>query len=160
MRASLPPELPPAPPPPPAQPSDDRAATVAADAQARASVAEFQARHHTSLVALLFTDVVGSTALKQRLGDGPAVALLDALNAHFRRLLAEYPDGREIKHAGDSFFLVFARPSDAAAFALRAQSAVRREFSGERALAVRIGIHVGEVMVEEREDAPRELEPR
>lgn len=42
---------------------------VEADNAQRARVEEFQRAHRIELVTMLFTDVVGSTELKQRLGD-------------------------------------------------------------------------------------------
>ena len=42
----------------------------------RTKVGEFQRKHHTRLLALLFTDIVGSTDLKRELGDFPAVTII------------------------------------------------------------------------------------
>ena len=39
----------------------------------RERVEEFRRRHRTGLVTLLFTDIVGSTKLKQTLGDREGV---------------------------------------------------------------------------------------
>ena len=42
----------------------------------RAQVEQFRHKYRTGLVTLLFTDIVGSTKLKQALGDRDAVALM------------------------------------------------------------------------------------
>jgi class 3 adenylate cyclase len=56
----------------------------------------------------------------------------------------------EISTAGDSFFIVFTKPSDAVKFALRVQARLRElEQDPERSVRDRIGIHVGEVWVAE-----------
>jgi mono/diheme cytochrome c family protein len=68
--------------------------------------------HRTALVTLVFTDIVGSTQLKQDLGDRQAVALIQRHHATVRELLAGFVGAREISTAGDSFFLVFDKPSD------------------------------------------------
>jgi len=44
----------------------------------RAKVEEFTRKHGIGLLTLLFTDLVGSTKLKQELGDREAVALLQS----------------------------------------------------------------------------------
>jgi class 3 adenylate cyclase len=77
---------------------------------------------HGGLVALLFTDVVGSTALKQQLGDHAGVALVQQHHALVRKKLKQFPHAEESSTAGDSFFLVFIKPSDAVRFALLLQS--------------------------------------
>ncbi len=98
---------------------------------------------------MLFTDLVGSTRLKEELGNTEAVRLILEHHGLVRGLLREYPDGFEISTAGDSFFLAFRRPSDAVAFALRLQGRVERWNRGLHAkLLDRVGIHTGEVTVE------------
>jgi hypothetical protein len=75
------------------------------------------AEHRTRLVTLVFTDLVGSTQLKQELGDRQALALIQRHHAVVRELLAGFEGGREISTSGDSFFLIFSKPSDAVKFA-------------------------------------------
>ena len=43
----------------------------------RERVEEFRGKHRTGLVTLLFTDLVGPTALKQRLGDKAGAAFFE-----------------------------------------------------------------------------------
>ena len=99
----------------------------------------------------MFTDIVGSTALKQELGDGLAVRLIQVHHARVRRVLDQFRDAEEIDTAGDSFLVVFARPSDAVRFALELQHRLG-DLAQEQHKAVwdRVGIHVGEVIIEER----------
>lgn len=111
---------------------------------------DFQRRHRNALVVIVFTDMVGSTDLKQRLGDEAAVRLIAEHHALLREILAGERDGEEISTNGDSFLLALSRPSSAVRFALRAQARMR-EFSrrcGET-IRDRMAIHVGEVLVEE-----------
>ncbi|MDA1274592.1 MAG: SUMF1/EgtB/PvdO family nonheme iron enzyme [Verrucomicrobia bacterium] len=169
----------------------------------RAQVEQFRHKYRTGLVTLLFTDIVGSTKLKQALGDRDAVALMHHHHSLVREILSQFPDGQEISTAGDSFFLVFVKPSDAVRFALLLQARLRvlAEASGPNSetpltrpsdtlsprgegrgqgegsvsnssqvratpamtfaptIQDRIGIHIGEVVIEEREGAakPRDL---
>lgn len=103
----------------------------------QARVEDFQRKHSIKLLTLLFTDVVGSTKLKQHLGERAAIELTECHHALLREILARFADAEEIDTAGDSFFMVFAKPSDAVQFALLSQRAVRelaRETGHRRAL--------------------------
>jgi class 3 adenylate cyclase len=94
-------------------------------------------------VTLLFTDVEGSTRLLERLGDRYGEA-----RAEHRRLLRAAFTGRggvEVDTQGDSFFVAFARARDAVAAAAEIQRAL-----AEGPVRVRIGIHTGEPIVDER----------
>jgi class 3 adenylate cyclase len=126
----------------------------------RGKLAEFQRKHRVGLVTLLFTDMVGSTKLKQELGDHDAVSLMQRHHGIVRDILHQFPGGEEISTAGDSFFLAFAKPSDAVKFSLLLQSKLREVSKGsKRPLLDRIGIHVGEVFIEENQGAakPKDL---
>ncbi len=126
------------------------------DQNLRGKVAEFKRRHGTGLTSLFFSDIVGSTKLKQELGDRDAVALMQKHHTMFRELLGKIPDGQEISTAGDSFFIVFGKPSEAIKFALQVQAKLRmnaRQGIYPVTIRDRIGIHVGEVFIEESEDS-------
>jgi CHASE2 domain-containing sensor protein/class 3 adenylate cyclase len=115
----------------------------------------FQRRHRAAVVTMLFTDIVGSTLLKQRYGDAEAVRLMQAHDDAARLLLRQFPQAEEISKKGDSFFIVFARPSDAVKFALQLQARLRRMAADSgKPVMDRIGIHVGEVLVEESAGTP------
>jgi class 3 adenylate cyclase len=58
------------------------------------------------LAAIMFTDMVGFTALTQR-DEALAMQLLDRQRQLVRPLLAEYK-GREVETIGDAFFVEFA----------------------------------------------------
>jgi WD40 repeat protein/class 3 adenylate cyclase len=116
----------------------------------QAQVEAFGRRHRTGLVTLTFTDLAGSTELKQRHGDAAALGLIEQHHAAVRDLLRQFAEAEEIGTAGDSFFLVFARPSDAVRFALRLHARLQ-QLAGETGTALRdrVGIHAGEVFVQE-----------
>jgi predicted ATPase/class 3 adenylate cyclase len=99
----------------------------------------------TGTVTLLFTDIEGSTRLLQRLGEAEYARLLGEHHRVVRAALAA-SHGVEIKTEGDSFFAVFGRASDA----IRAAVEVQRQLAtqqrpDESAVAVRMGIHTGDV---------------
>lgn len=90
---------------------------------------------------VLFTDIVGSTSLTQRLGDEDAVALIHLHDAIVREALVA-TQGREVKHTGDGIMASFF----SAAGAVRCATQIQREFA-QRApsdLRVRIGGAAGE----------------
>jgi class 3 adenylate cyclase len=94
------------------------------------------------VVTVMFTDVVGSTALADTLGDS---AWSDLLRAHDSRVRAELHrfGGREIDTAGDGFFASFASPTAA----IRCAQAVRASVH-QIGVEVRIGLHTGECEVD------------
>jgi len=98
------------------------------------------------LLTLLFSDIVGSTKIKQKYGDSKAVSIIEDHHAIIRELLRSTVSGREVSTSGDSFFMVFSTPSDAVLFALKWQDRIRDfAYSSGLDIADRIGIHVGEV---------------
>ncbi|MBM4381700.1 MAG: adenylate/guanylate cyclase domain-containing protein, partial [Deltaproteobacteria bacterium] len=105
----------------------------------------------TRVVTMLFTDVVDSTKLKQQMGDRRGTEVIRKHHDLIRRLLAQVPGGHFISTSGDSFFCIFVTPSEAVKFALRMQNTIRGHiFEDGIRMADRVGIHLGEVFVEER----------
>ena len=72
------------------------------------------------ILTLVFSDLADSMALKTRLGDQVASALITRHRAHVSTLAAG-TTGRIIDWAGDGCFLTFETPSAAVLFALRMQ---------------------------------------
>jgi class 3 adenylate cyclase/tetratricopeptide (TPR) repeat protein len=116
----------------------------------RAKVQEFQRSHRVAVLTLVFTDIVDSTKLKQALGDHHAVTAIQQHHAAIREILGRFGQGQEIETAGDSFFIVFTNPSDAVKFSLFTQARLRALAAETgRPIFDRIGIHVGEVLLED-----------
>jgi predicted ATPase/class 3 adenylate cyclase len=94
-------------------------------------------------VTLLFTDIEGSTALVERLGDRWP-ALLAEHNRILRQAFSAH-GGVEFGSEGDALFVAFTRAGDAAAAAASAQRALAAHSWPEgAALRVRMGLHTGE----------------
>ena len=109
----------------------------------------------TSLT-FLFTDLKGSTALYERVGD---LAAFDLVRAHFHALLEIISSerGAVVKTIGDAVMATFNRPEQALAAGLRIRAAMEalNVERGTRDLVVKIGIHEGPclaVMLNERQD--------
>ncbi len=96
----------------------------------------------TVLKAFLFTDIVGATALKGRIGDVKGAEAISRHDALFRECLARF-HGAEHENPGDSFFASFGLPSEALRCALAFQQGMASLDSPE-ALTARVGIHMGE----------------
>ena len=109
----------------------------------------------TSLT-FLFTDLKGSTALYERVGD---LAAFDLVRAHFHALLEiiSSEKGAVVKTIGDAVMATFIRPEHAIVAGLRIRAAMD-SLNAERGtgdLVVKIGIHEGPclaVMLNERQD--------
>jgi class 3 adenylate cyclase len=109
----------------------------------------------TSLT-FLFTDLKGSTALYERVGD---LAAFDLVRAHFRALLEiiNAEKGAVVKTIGDAVMATFIRPEHALVAGLRMRAAMDalNVERGTGDLVVKIGIHEGPclaVMLNERQD--------
>jgi class 3 adenylate cyclase len=109
----------------------------------------------TSL-SFLFTDLKGSTALYERVGD---LAAFDLVRAHFHALLEIIASekGAVVKTIGDAVMATFVRPEHALAAGLRMRAAMEtlNTQRGTKDLVVKIGIHEGPclaVMLNERQD--------
>ena len=110
----------------------------------------------------MFTDIVGSTALRDALvaahgGAGDRLyrkRVLDPHNDRIRALLGTH-SGFEVKTIGDSFMAAFAKAEDAVLCAAAIQRSLRDEpipvNDRGSPLAVRIGMHSGAATLVERD---------
>jgi class 3 adenylate cyclase len=94
--------------------------------------------------AVMFTDIVGSTAMTGRLGDAAAIELVRTHDALVRRQLVLH-GGCEVKHLGDGIMASFRVTSAAVECAKGIQAGFERfNRDSARKLHVRIGIAAGE----------------
>lgn len=100
-----------------------------------------------SRVAILFTDLAGSTALYARRGDPRAYHLV---RLHFDELfrVADEQGGLMIKTIGDAVMAAFQTPGEAmrAAWTMLLEIAAlneRAELRGEERLILKVGVHIG-----------------
>lgn len=99
------------------------------------------------LAAIMFTDMVGYTALGQR-NESLSLALVDEQKKVIRPALSRH-NGREIKTIGDAFLVEFPNAVDAVRCAYDIQRGIREfnlSLASDRRILLRIGIHVGEVV--------------
>ncbi len=100
---------------------------------------------------ILFTDVEGSTALTQRLGDAKARDLLREHERTARKALKAH-GGSEVKTMGDGFMASFSSATKALECAIAMQRAfAEKNEDAEEQIKVRIGLNAGEPIAEDED---------
>ena len=99
------------------------------------------------LAAIVFTDMVGYSALAQR-NEAFALELLEEHRQILREIVARF-HGTEIKTIGDAFLLQFRSALEAVQCAIEIQRTFAKrnhDVPDERRIELRIGIHLGDVV--------------
>ena len=101
-------------------------------------------------VTILFTDIEGSAAVFDRLGDDAARVLFREFDVVVREVV-ETHGGVEVKHQGDGLMLAFssARRALLCAVDIQASTVERNASRGDNPLNVRIGLNTGDVISED-----------
>src|SRR5258706_10962538 len=106
-----------------------------------------EATEQRKLAAIMFTDMVGYSALAQR-NDPLAQELLEEHRALLRTLFLRF-NGTEIKTIGDAFLVEFHSALEAARCAIEIQRTLAKrnhDVTAERRIELKIGIHIGDVL--------------
>lgn len=93
----------------------------------------------TGRVAILFSDIEGSTALNERMGDRAWVRLIDHHDKLVGRCVKKQ-SGYIVKSQGDGFMIAFAEPAQAVRCSVDIQEQLAKQ---PNSIRVRIGIHTG-----------------
>jgi class 3 adenylate cyclase len=117
----------------------------------RTDTLDIDQRLKITSLTFLFTDLMGSTELYDRVGD---LAAFDLVNQHFHVLneIVANESGAVVKTIGDAMMATFPTPDRAVAAALRMRNAIHKL---DEDLLVKIGIHEGPclaVVLDERQD--------
>src|SRR5438552_6781683 len=99
------------------------------------------------LAAIMFTDMVGSSAASQR-DDKLALELLEEHRQLLREMFPRF-HGAEIKTIGDAFLVEFNSALEAAQCGIEIQRALAKRNADappDRRIEVKIGIHIGDVV--------------
>ena len=102
---------------------------------------EYRRRKLTSVLAIMFTDIAGSTELREQLGEIIYERHREAHDQTVRDLVESENAGAVVKSTGDGALAVFAEPSSAILKALAIQSAI----ASDDYFRLRIGIDMGQV---------------
>jgi class 3 adenylate cyclase len=108
--------------------------------------------HHEGTVTIVFSDIESSTEQATRLGDARWIHVLNKHNTVIRRNLKKW-GGSEVKNQGDGFMLTFASARRALCCMAEVQQDLAREAqeTPDTAIRIRVGVHTGEVLVDERD---------
>jgi class 3 adenylate cyclase len=113
---------------------------------------QFRIGSQTELLTILFTDLENSTQIQREVGDREALRLTQKHREVISQELSTFV-AREIEWAGDSCLAVFTKPSDAIQFSLRIQRVLQHHRESDPRLhRVRIGVHLGEVVVQRNQN--------
>jgi len=93
----------------------------------------------TGRVAIVFSDIEGSTALNERIGDRAWVRLIDQHARLVDRCVRTH-DGYVIKSQGDGFMIAFAEPAQAVHCCIDIQQQMA---TAPESIRVRMGVHAG-----------------
>ena len=106
----------------------------------------------TAFRTILFTDMEGSTAITQRLGDAGAMELLHTHNTITRDALTAH-SGNEVKHTGDGIMASFVSASGGVECAIAIQQGFssHNEQNPATPIRVRIGLTAGEPVMEDQD---------
>ena len=99
------------------------------------------------LAAIMFTDMVGYSALSQR-DSKVALQLLEEHRQILRKIFPEF-NGTEIKTIGDAFLVEFQSALEAAECSIAIQRALAKrnaDAPADRQIQLRIGVHIGDVV--------------
>ena len=107
-----------------------------------AGITDFDPR---ATLAVVFTDIIDSTTLARTVGDKE---MFDMLVSHFQAARASRMlyDAFEIKLIGDAYMAAFRTADAALQFALEF-----RQDTGDPRIAIRVGIHVGQVRIKDED---------
>ena len=111
----------------------------------------FRRTKHTAVLVVMFTDLQGSSAQVDML-ERSAVDIIPELHRKFAEIIERDEGGRFIKEEGDATMAVFSEPSTAVERALEVQQYAydrNRQRPGEPPILVRIGLHLGQVVVKD-----------
>jgi class 3 adenylate cyclase len=95
------------------------------------------------LAAIMFTDIVGYTALMQA-NEQKAVAVIKHYNSALEKCVGHF-HGQILNYYGDGSLCIFSSATDAVNCSL----AIQTELKTEPVVPLRIGLHIGEVFFED-----------
>lgn len=111
-----------------------------------------QKEEQPRVITVLFTDIAGSTAMTQALGDAGAQEVVRAHNRVVREALTQFR-GREVKHTGDGIMASFEQASDSVEAAIMMQQGANAhtQSNPNLPLYLKIGINAGEPIQEDND---------
>lgn len=109
-------------------------------------------KHRTAMLTVMFTDIEGYTELTERKGDSYVARLRQYHDELLKTIIEENGSGMVVKFIGDAVMAVFSEPSTGVKRAIDIQIALAKfneEHTEFEDISVRIGLHVGQIAVED-----------
>ncbi|WP_320823211.1 adenylate/guanylate cyclase domain-containing protein [Reinekea sp.] len=110
-------------------------------------------KHHTAMLTVMFTDIENYTDLTERKGDAYVAQLRQHHDQLLQSIIEQDGSGMVVKFIGDAVMAVFSEPSMSVKRAVAIQQGVdafNRDHPEFEDIAVRIGLHVGQIAVEDQ----------
>jgi len=111
-----------------------------------------QQEEQSGPITVMFTDIAGSTAMTQSLGDAGAQQVVRAHNRIVREALSNNA-GKEVKHTGDGIMASFNKTSDGvdASIEMQRETARHNQQNPDLPLHLKIGLNAGEPIAEDND---------
>jgi len=125
--------------------------TVSINDSEQRSLDHYVKTHNAAVLTVMFTDIQGFTELTEEKGDQVSAELRALHDKTLKTIIESNDVGLIIKYIGDAVMAVFAEPSAAVEKALEIQQAIRKlndQASDQPSIRVRIGLHMGQVSIE------------
>ncbi len=107
----------------------------------------------TKVITIMFADIVGSTERSEELERGEDLRIKEQVRKHVETHLSEF-EGEIVKPLGDGFMISFNSPTNAVLCGKKIQDQLEHKVETDEIpeVQLRIGIHTGEVSVNEEGD--------
>lgn len=112
-------------------------------------VDSYRAVHKVSILAIVFSDIVGYTQLCERAPEVTLVRVRSAFDRQTAYCVEERHAGLIVKRIGDAILAIHAQPTAAVLASLELHESLAESPVGGISLQLRTGIHLGQVAVEE-----------
>ncbi|MBI3044195.1 MAG: adenylate/guanylate cyclase domain-containing protein [Betaproteobacteria bacterium] len=113
------------------------------DAQTIYNAEQYRQHKATSVLAIVFTDIANSTAIREQLGEIAYERIREEYDTTFSKIVEADGDGAVVKSIGDGALVVFSEPSTAVERCVQ----VQQKLSTHEHFKLRIGVDIGQVSV-------------
>jgi len=118
----------------------------------KGKIKDYIQKHRTAMLTVMFTDIEGYTELTERKGDSYVAKLRQYHDELLQTIIEKNGSGMVVKFIGDAVMAVFSEPSTGVKRAIDIQIALAKfneEHTEFEDISVRIGLHVGQIAVED-----------
>ena len=122
---------------------------ISLDAGTLHQAEDFAKSHNTTILVIMFTDLVGSTEMGSAKGNIYAQKIRKKHNELIAPIIEHEGHGKIIKSTGDGFLAIYVDPTFAVKRALEIQRVLyEHNTNSSNTIEIRIGIDMGQVLVE------------